>query len=104
MSWEEESHAEFQFPSQNGQHTYWSWRCALCCIYLNPPNADERLRDLLYGTWKEECDGESDRPIEGNSHEDSACRQLISCQYVDTDSDEDDDLADHEERRHVQAS
>lgn len=74
------------------------------CIYFNPSNADERLRDLLYGKGKEERDGESDRPIEGNSHKHSAGRQLVSCQNVHADSDEDDDLAGHEERRHVQAT
>lgn len=74
------------------------------CIYLNPSNADERLRDLLYGKGKEECDGESDRSIEGNSHKHSASRQLVSCQHVDTDGDEDDNLVGHKERCHVQAT
>lgn len=75
--------------------------CALWCIYFNPSNADKRLGDLLDGTGKEECDGESDCPIQGNSHKDSAGRQLISRQNVDTDGDEDDDLAGHKERGHV---
>lgn len=73
-------------------------------IYLNPPNADERLGDLLYGEGKEERDGESDRPVQGNSHKHSASRQLVSSQHVDADGDEDDDLAGHKEGRHVQAT
>lgn len=76
----------------------------MCCIYLNPSDTDERLRDLLYGKGKEERNGESDCPVEGNSHKHSAGGQRVSCQHVNTHGDEDDDLAGHEERRHVQAT
>lgn len=87
-------------------HTHTGSKCglSLLCIYFYPSNADERLRDLLDGIGKEERDGESDRSVERNCHKDFASRQLVSCQYVDKDSDEDDDLDGHKERRHVQAS
>ena len=85
-------------------HTEFEHGLCLWCIHFYPSDADERLRDLLYGTGKEERDGESDCPIEGHSHKYSASRQLVPHQHVDKDGDEDDDLAGHKERCHVQAT
>lgn len=75
------------------------------CVFthLDPSDADESLRDLLYSEGKEECDGEPDCTVKGNGHEHSASRQLVSRQHVNTDGEEDDDLAGHKKRCHIQA-
>lgn len=98
----EESDSIFMYSNQ---HTPSVKMVSVCgVIYFNPSDTDERLRDLLYGKGKEQRNGESDCPIEGNSHKHSACRQLVSIQNVNTHSDEDDDLAGHKKRCHVQAT
>lgn len=72
--------------------------------YLDPPDADETLGELLDGEGKEECDGESHGAVERDGHEDGAGGQLVARQDKDTDSGEDDDLAGHEEGGHVEAT
>lgn len=71
---------------------------------MNPSDAYKALRELLDGQRKEQRDGESDCTVEGNGQEGTAGRQLVSCKDEDTDGDEDDDLAGHEERGHVEAA
>lgn len=71
-------------------------------VYLNPSNADTGLKQLLDGTWEEECDGESHGGVQGNRNKHATGHDLIPQEDVEGERDEDDDLAGTEKGRHVE--
>lgn len=74
------------------------------CTNLDPPDANETLRELFDGKGKEERDGESHSAIERDGHKHVAGGQLVPHQDEDANGDEDDDLAGYEEGGHVEAT
>lgn len=69
--------------------------------YLDPADADTTLKQLLDGTGEEECDGESHSGVERHCHKHTARCDGISQKDVESEGDEDDDLAGAEEGGHV---
>lgn len=72
-------------------------------MYLNPADADKRLRELLNSRREEECDGEAHSTVEGHRHKHTTGGDSVAQQHMHSEGYKQNDLAGREERGHVEA-